>query len=276
MRVGRRRAAVVAGVLVALTAGTGVARAYYAPGAVGASAPQGYFSFCGDRQRDIAGITPEDLTNAGYSIDNYVSTDPGPVAGERLPDNLNFVRGKSGIDGVNRRVVTTQWVEYDSLDVATRTPVQIRCKLRTRESLLRSDNQRDQANAPTSVPWGFGPEAATQPGKTCLQVQEDLVKAVSDRLVQERTEAEEPLPPFVYGTPSVVFDAEVVTSVGPTWLAGTKTVTLTDGVLHIGSSAVVNPSSDSTLGPDRFYGAHYCVFVAPEYIRSVLLGGPVY
>ena len=92
MRVGRRRVAALATVLVVLGAGTGVARAYFAPGAAQVSSPEGYFSFCADRQRDTAGITPADLTTANYGIDNYVYDTPGPLVGQDLINLVKFER----------------------------------------------------------------------------------------------------------------------------------------------------------------------------------------
>jgi hypothetical protein len=267
----RRRWAALATAAVVVATGTGIARAYTAPGGVDIATASGYFSFCADRQRDIAGITATDLTTANYGIDNYDGNEPGPLVGQTLPGGLGFVLGKSGIDGVNRRVATTQWVEWDSANLATRKAVQVRCKLRTRESLVRpeSEKQRFDNGTASTTPWGFGPAAATGTGKTCKAVQEEIVAQVWADLPNQAAAT------YKYGTSSLVFDPEVVTNVGPNWILGTKVVSASAGVLHVGSSAVVNPSSDSAPGPDRFYGAHYCIFVAPEYIRSVMLGGPV-
>ena len=83
MKVGRRRVAVVVAVAAVLVAGTGVARAYYAPGAEDLHEPAGYFTFCADRQRDIAGITADDLAPAptGQTIasTDFVYDRSGPL-----------------------------------------------------------------------------------------------------------------------------------------------------------------------------------------------------
>ena len=187
MRVGRRRVAVVATVLVALAAGTGVARAYYAPGAQDLGSPEGYFSFCARssaRHRRHHGRQPTAPPAATTGIDNYVYDQPGPLVGEDLAGTETFVLSKSGIEsnGVVRRVVTTQRIEY--AEAARTTPVQIRCKMRTHESLIRpeTEKQRFDNGTPSTVPWGFGPQAATGTPKICRVVQDELVAAVWNSL----------------------------------------------------------------------------------------------
>jgi len=278
MRVGRRRVAVVATVLVAVAAGTGVARAYYAPGAQDLGSPEGYFSFCGDRQRDTAGITAANLgpapTGADYRIDNYVYDQPGPLVGQDLQATDTFVLGKSGIEsnGVVRRVVTTQRIEY--ADAARTTPVQIRCKMRTYESLVRVETEKQRFDNATAspVPWGFGPQAATFGAqKSCRVVQDELVAAVWNSL----TPAQQSAAPYKYGTASLELGPTSLSLTGSQWTLGEKIVTAAAGKLTIADRSLDAPVGTVNPIGDRILGAYYCTFVAPEYIRSIFLGGPV-
>lgn len=273
MRVGRRRVAVLATVLVVLGAGTGVARAYFAPGAAPVSSPEGYFSFCADRQRDTAGITPADLVNANYGIDNYVYDTPGPLVGQSLSGGDPFVLTKSGIqnDGAARRVLTGQRVEY--ADAGRTTPVQVRCKMRTQESLRRPETEKQRFGDDTSttystVSWGFGPSATSLPGKSCRTVQDEIVAAVWAGL----SPAEQTAAVYKYGTPSLVLGLESLSTTGSQWTLGEKIVTVSLGVLTIADRTLNAPVG--TINPigDRILGAYYCTFVAPEYIRGIFLG----
>jgi hypothetical protein len=268
----RRRIAAVAVAGIVLATGTGVASAYFAPGSQDISSAEGYFTFCADRQRDIAGIEAADLVAANFGIDTYVYEDSTIVVGSTLPSSHPFVLGKSGIqaDGVARRVLTAQLLEYDTADAASHAPVQIRCKLRTHESLVRADDdfQKLDTGALTSVPWGFG--AASGPSKTCPQVQEELVASVWNSLTPEQQAAS----PYKYGTSSLVLGPENNRGTGTAWTGGVKVASAAAGVLTINDWSLIAPSTVSGF-PDRLLGAHYCVFVAPEYLRAVLLGEPV-
>lgn len=279
-----RRWAAIATVTVVLATGTGVARAYFAPGAVDAMSTGGYFTFCADRQRDTAGITAADLVAANYGIDNYVYDTPGPLVGANLSGGDPFVLTKSGIqnDGTARRAITAQRVEY--VDAARTQPAQIRCKMRTRESLVRPETEKQrfdpvfppgatEPNPPVDSPvsWGFGPAAASLPEKSCRQVQEEIVAAAWASL----TPAQQDATPYKYGTASLVLGPETLFLTGSAWTGGQKIVTATPTVLTIADRTLVAISGTPNPFGDRLTGAYYCTFVAPEYIRGVLLGGPV-
>lgn len=270
MKVGPRRVTVVATVLVVLGAGTGVARAYFVPGTAAVSSPEGYFSFCGDRQRDTAGISPADLTAASFGIDNYVYDTPGPLVGQDLAGGDPFVLTKSGIqnDGAARRVLTGQRVEY--ADAGRTTPVQIRCKMRTHESLVRPETQKQNfdGGAPSPVSWGFGPLAASSPGKSCRTVQDEIVAGVWSSL----TPAQQAAAPYQYGTPSVVLGPQSLSLTGSQWTLGEKIVTAAAGVLTIADRSLNAPVGTANPIGDRVLGAYYCTFVAPEYVRGIFLG----
>lgn len=273
-----RRWAAIATVTVVLATGTGVARAYFAPGAVDAMSTGGYFTFCADRQRDTAGITPADLVAANYGIDNYVYDTPGPLVGQNLSGSDPFVLTKSGIqnDGAARRAITAQRVEY--VDAARTQPAQIRCKMRTRESLIRPETEKQRfdavfPNPPVDSPvsWGFGPAAASLPEKSCRQVQEEIVAGVWASL----SPAQQTATPYKYGTTGLVLGLESLSLTGSAWTVGEKIVTATPTVLTIADRSLVAISGSPNPFGDRLTGAYYCTFVAPEYLRSVLLGGPV-
>jgi hypothetical protein len=319
MRVGRRRVAVVAAVLVAVAAGTGVARAYYAPGEKPLGDPASYFSYCADRQRDVAGITTADLagtSNGGhsYTIENYVHLDQHP-AGQPVAGTTAFVLGKSGIGyaglgagppytNYDRRILTTQLVEY----APDGSPVQVRCKMRTRESLNRpeSEKQRFDGGAPSSIPWGFGAGTATGTPKICREVQIDIATTVWNSLTPAQrdtasfrwaasaggpanvTVAPEILPINI-GSPGpfgVVTPETNVFLTGSQWTDGYNngvagyqpgdgfdSVRTKSGTLEI-RSAVLNALSNDPLNPigDRVGGAYYCTFSTPEYLKAVFLG----
>jgi hypothetical protein len=282
----RRRIAAVAVAGIVLATGTGVASAYFAPGLSDLATPEGFFTFCADRQRDIAGITDADLaghpappagtgppTSAVFGIDNYVHDEPGPLVGSGLSASDPFVLGKSGIQvvGDTRRVLTTQRVEY--ADAARTIPVQIRCKMRTRESLVRpeSEKQRFDNGTSSSVPWGFGPQTATGTQKTCRQVQEQLVSDVWLALLPEQQAAS----PYQLGS-SIVLGPDTYYEQGNEWTGGEKIVKVANGTLTISDRSLLAVSGTPNPIGDRVTGAHYCTFVVPSYLRSVLLGGTVY
>ena len=168
-------------------------------------------------------------------------------------------------------MVTTQRIEY--ADTARTTPVQIRCKMRTHESLIRpeTEKQRFDDGAPSTVPWGFGPQAATGTTKICRVVQDELVAAVWNSL----TPAQQAAAPYKYGTSSLVF--------GPESLSDDRNAV--DPRREDRHGRRRNPDHRRSLAQrpgrcqnpigDRILGAYYCTFVAPEYIRSIFLGGPV-
>jgi hypothetical protein len=264
----RRRtgiAAVVAASLVATGVGVAVASGSWNETTI--STPRGLFEFCKDKQLDIAGINPATLSTAGIAITNTLYDN---VVGQ--PDNdqvLNkgfdaFVLGKSGIisSGATKQILVSQYVEY--LDAAKTQPKQIRCKMRTGESLNRSDFQKLDDNTVTTTPWGFGPGTAAGPEATCAVINQQTVTNV-DTLIGAGSR--------VFSPADVVVDADVVAAIGPAWTTPFEAlqVVTSDGKLHVRAKTLV---AVSTLpgNLDRFGGAHYCTSVAPEYLRDVVTG----
>ncbi len=288
----RRRGWIALGAAAALlAAGPVAAYAYTQAGAVDVSSPEGYFTFCADRQRDVAGISAADLAgehNGGlsYQIENVAYPNTTPLV-TSLPATHPFVLSKSGIgysdagtpasgDDV-RRVIVTSYVEYT--DATAAMPSQIRCKMRTQESLNKpiSDKQRFDDGDASGVPWGFGPGTAsglpssTVPSvsRTCEQVQTDLVDKVWDGIVADGLDGDAP---FKVGD-NVVIDPDEYSMTGSQWTTAWQgTVLGTDGLLHIGSRALDSNTGVANPIGDRVSGAYYCTFVAPEYLRAVLLG----
>jgi LPXTG-motif cell wall-anchored protein len=54
------------------------------------------------------------------------------------------------------------------------------------------------------------------------------------------------------------------------WTAAFEPLTITDGVLTVGSKSLYAPTTDTSgIGP-RFLGAHYCTLVGPDYLARVI------
>ena len=130
------------------------------PGAEGPRQPGGLLLLLRDRQRDTAGITrrPDDRN---YRIDNYVYDQPGPLVGQDLASTETFVLSKSGISPTGSRAVSVAGQRIEYADAARTTPVQIRCKMRTRESLTCLSRKQRFDNDAVARPVGFRPSAAT-------------------------------------------------------------------------------------------------------------------
>jgi hypothetical protein len=321
MRVGRRRVAVVATVLVAIAAGTGVARAYYAPGTQELVAnPGNYFAFCSDRQLDVAGISPADLqgnSNGGhdYTVQNFLHDSSGYVAGQPLAGTTPFVLGKSGIGyqplsggDYDRRILTTQLVEYDTFG-GEQVAVQVRCKMRSQESLNRpeSEKQRFDNGTASPIPWGFGPGTASGVAKSCLTLQAETAAAVWAGLTPAEKDsavyrwagdapdgdpanidmATEVLPEGITGPNDfgTVTPETNVFIAGSQWTAGYDngvaglqpgdgfdSVRAKGASLEIRSAKLEALSTSPNPIGDRVVGAYYCTFSTPEYLKAVFLG----
>jgi hypothetical protein len=309
----RHRGWVAAGVTAALlVGGAGAAYAYLAPGSVELSSPRGFFTFCADRQLDVAGITAADengANNGGHAfrVENFIYPSGPDTSGEPVAGSDAFVLGKSGIQydvggsAPVRTILTTQRTEYGEYgSPAQQRPVQVRCKMRTAESLNKPESEKqnfDGAGGPSTVPWGFGPGTATGPVKVCRQVQSEIATTVWDALTDQQKDAA----PFRLtdrgtGSANVDIAPEVETPFGspitsetnvfPTgssWTAGFAgqqstrgsgfdSVRTKSGRLEIRSATLDSPTTVANPIGDRVSGAYYCTFSAPEYLRAVFLG----
>jgi hypothetical protein len=231
-----------------------------------------------------------------------------------VPSTHPFVLSKSGIGyqaldagAYDRRILTAQLVEYGTDDTGHAVPVEVRCKMRSRESLNRpeSEKQRFDGGATSPTPWGFGPGTATGTPKTCLQVQSDDAAAVWNSLTQAQKDAA----PFrlqasAAGPANVDIASEILPEgisasnafgavtpetnsfiSGTQWVTGYKgpgngyqpgdgfdTVRVKAGRLEIRSATLEALSSTPNPIGDRLTGAYYCSFSTPEYLRDVFTG----
>ena len=77
------------------------------------------------------------------------------------------------------------------------------------------------------------------------------------------------------GGTQVVFDADALTTDGPTWLAPYPLAYLgQDGALHVQAKAMRNDGQDPRYfaAPPQFRGTRYCHLIAPEHLRRLLTG----
>lgn len=258
-------ATLLAASLVATGVGVAVASGSWTETTI--ATPRGFFEFCRDKQLDIAGINPATLATAGIAITNTIYDNvPGqPNTDQALNKGWDgFVLGKSGVLSVSasKQILVTQYVEYS--DTAKTKPVQIRCKMRTGESLNRSDFQHLDDNTVTTTPWGFGPGTAAGPEATCAVINQQTVTNV-DTLIGAGSR--------VFLPSQVVVDPDVLAAIGPAWTTpfDALQVVTSDGKLHVRAKALV-AASTIPGNLDRFGGAHYCTSVAPEYLRDVITG----
>ncbi len=239
-----------------LLAGTAVVRAQ-GFGAKEALKPTVFFDFCQEAQKTVAGITAlDDVTITATAFDE--------LGDASALIERTFVKSKStivqpvesgGSVTAPGRIETRQFTEWTAPDSGR--PKHIRCKLRTEESLVRSD--------PT---WGFGSRVQTSGApvaSACRRVNEDTLAAVQAELVDDAV-----TPVFAPG--QITFEDDFQYTTGAGWAYGDGTVlTKAGSQLTIRSGAVYSPSTTPGL-PANFLAAHYCTFVAPTYLSDVLRG----
>lgn len=275
--------AIVASGLVA-----GVAAASSSWTASTVAKPKGYFDFCQDKQLDTAGITAADLSGAnnvnhpfGITAQIYPNGAPGtPLSTQNnyaTPTFIAFVNSKSGVTitsakTLNRQVLVAQYVEFR--DTAAKQPTQIRCKLRTADSLNRAGFQKenDADSSPTAVPWGFGAGTATGPEGTCQTVNQESVTNAWSTLSESEKDAANYRPETRGSNPANVTVEPDYTRpgmTGPDWTKPWDGLVDDAGTLKVRAKGLVVSTTDSGVTSDRLRGAHYCTFVAPEYLVSV-------
>ncbi len=139
------------------------------------------------------------------------------------------------------------------LDAGGTQLLQISCKMKT------ADHLRTE----------YGATAAGEEG-LCADVNRRTLAGV----LQTLSAAERRRLRFKRGT-AVVFDAEQVTTNGFEWLAPYPLAWQgADGALHIMSKAQRNDWLDARYfaADPKFRGTRYCHFIAPDYLRRILLG----
>lgn len=151
-----------------------------------------------------------------------------------------------------RPLQTRQYNDY--ADVGTRSDLrQISCKMKT------ADHIRTE----------YGASAAGEEG-LCADVNRSTLAGVLLAFsADERRRLR-----YAGGT-AIVFDAEQVTTNGREWLAPYPLAwQAPDGTLHIMAKAQRNDWQDPRWvgAPPQFRGTRYCHFIAPDYLRRILLG----
>ncbi len=252
----RRRLTVVAVALGLLLAGTAVVRAQ-GIGAKEALRPTVFFSFCQEAQKTVAGITGLD----GIAITGTAYAELGDASALTA---RTFVKSKStitqpevsgGIVTTPGRIETRQFVEWTA--PGSGKPKHIRCKLRTAESLVRTDPA-----------WGFGGRVTVNgaaPGQGCRRVNEDTLAAVQAELAADGVTS-------AFAPNDIAFQDDVIYTTGAGWAYGDGTVATRSGSqLTLQSGSVYSVSTTPGL-PANFLAAHYCTFVAPTYLSDILRG----
>lgn len=226
--------------------------------------PIGSYRFCAEAQLDIANIDEELMIERGISITNV-------LYGNYFND---FQYSKSAVDIDTLKIVTVESIVWR--DAAQTEPRTLRCKMRTGESLNKGAWPAGaENNSPRFVVdpyYGFGETAdgvSTNPvDQECRVVNQRTIDNVWSTLSAEQ-QAASPYSPEG-DSPTLVTTPDSVAAIGPEWLANYPTLAVSGDTLQVRSKALVSPSGAS--GIPRFEGAHYCTFVAPTYLRDVLLG----
>jgi len=173
----------------------------------------------------------------------------------KLPvENVIFAKIEDyGLSKATIRPLSTR--QYYAYADAGRTQlVKIGCKMKT------SDHIRAE----------YGADAAGAEG-LCADVNRRTLAAV----LQSLTSAERRKLRFDRGR-KIVFDDEQVTTNGFEYLADVPLAYVgTGGALHIGTRAMRNDWLDpkyANVEDKRFLGTRYCNFIAPGYLRRILIG----
>ena len=302
---GKRGWVVVAVAAAVTVSAAGGALAYVNAGSAVLTDVPTLMTYCADRQREVAGITALDeagTTNGGhaYSVVNHVYENTATLPGaQNLPEGSTFVQSKSGIqyDVSNpalpvRRILTGQYVEY--ADAGRTQPMQVRCKMRSLESLNRpeTDKQKLDNGTVTSVPWGFGAGTASGVGaagsplyanganpaldqmKPCGTTNAETLAAVWAGLSEAEKDAAVFRPEARGASPAnIVVDPDTIKIAGAQWTAAWNPAqTTTDGTLHIQAASLYSESTNTSGAPDRFLGSFYCTYAVADYLRAVMLG----
>lgn len=153
---------------------------------------------------------------------------------------------------VVRPLLTTQFVHRETA-AAGGGPMMISCKMKTADHLIA-----EYGSTAAGVDIG------------CSGVNEIILRDVLASMTRDERRR------LRYdGGRKLRFDADLVTTQGPTWLAPYPLARLeADGSLHLQAKGMRNDWLDPRYAqaPPQFRGTRYCHFVAPEYLRRLLLG----
>jgi hypothetical protein len=168
-----------------------------------------------------------------------------PMVLQVQPDFDAFVKSKALIEGPT--IQQFEWRDGDGRLLA------ISCKLKSADHLVEV----------------FGP-ASAGPDGSC----QDMNRAVY-RLVSAELGGVEAHPRVVFDPAETVVNEKSPGMTGPDWLAPfTLTSRDPDGSLRIHTKGFIVNFTDPRFAqlPARFRGVHYCHFIAPDYLRDLLVG----
>ena len=228
--------------------------------------PTGFLRFCAEAQITIANIDTAKLVENGGQFQ---------IANTAYRDESDFVFSKSAVSTSAKKILTTSYVQYE--DGSSTAQKLIRCKMRTGESLNKgawpSGAGYGTGRFVVEPSWGFGSAGnglSTSPNTdgTCQQINQTTLTNVWGSLSsgQKASAAYNP------DNSTIVTDTDTVVGVGPSWTPPVAAVTVSGGIAHIPSRALVATTSGNASVAPYFEGAHYCTLVAPDFLRRVILG----
>ncbi len=201
-------------------------------GASSASAAAPVGDLCLRAQQQTAKLDQAAFQNAGGELSNI-----------DYPDKTSFEKSKP----TEKPLVIGSYVTYE--DAEGTLPKQIRCKSK------RSDHLQ--------LVYG---EAVAGPEQECRTVNQTTLQEVDASFTAQERAA------LAYPASKVVVDGDVPAFTGWDWLWDFPPAYKGwDGKIHLPSRSLSVPWTWSAL-PESFRGQHYCTFVAPSYLKRLMLG----
>jgi hypothetical protein len=235
---------------------------------------EGFFSFCNEAQKTTASINDAALISEGVTINTSIYT-----------DFTDFAFSKSGVAVTSaKKILPTSFVQYS--DPESTDLYQIRCKLRTAESLSAGawppGSPNNSGRFALEPYFGFGPTVggaltSATTDLPCSTVNQQTIDRVWASLSPAQQDAA-PYNPTATATSgaaanTLVTVPDTVTGDGPTWTQDFPSAVLDGSTLEIPSKGLT--VATGTSGAPRFEGAFYCTFIAPDFLRDILLGTAV-
>lgn len=225
--------------------------------------PIGFFTFCADAQVKVANIDEAMTSPEEKDI---------RITNQVRDEFSDFVSMKSSADPDAKTINTGQYVEYR--DAERTQPEQIRCKMRTGESIDEGAWPEGAVNGvpPWNVPPHFGlgsplgdDVSTSDVDQACSAVNDALITNVWASLSPEDQAAS----PYQPGSTLVTVPDDAALT-GAAWTQPFPALQLNGAVLEVPSKALLAPVG--VIDTPFFEGAHYCTHPAPDYLRAVLLG----
>jgi len=123
--------------------------------------------------------------------------------------------------------------------------------------------------APDHIREVYGKTASNKDAQSCETINRENVLAVIASLTPDEALRR------VISDQQIIFDEDKSVITGQSWIKSFDLVYLNDnGELHIQSKRMQIDWNSLLfqLVPDRFRGMLYCHFIAPEYVKALLLG----